>query len=50
MGQVRRLYVEKKAPFEAILFDYYLNFAPYYANMFMFLFIFITYIYYIINL
>lgn len=39
-------FMEKKAPFEAILFDYYLNFAPYYANMFMFLFIFISVIFF----
>ncbi|MBO7141633.1 MAG: LptF/LptG family permease [Bacteroidales bacterium] len=39
-------FIEKKAPFEAILFDYYLNFAPYYANMFMFLFIFISVIFF----
>lgn len=35
-------FMEKKAPFEAIVFDYYMNFAPYFANMFMFLFIFIS--------
>ncbi|MCQ2974858.1 MAG: LptF/LptG family permease [Bacteroidales bacterium] len=39
-------FIEKKAPFDEILFDYYLNFAPYYANMFMFLFIFISVIFF----
>ncbi|MBP5370011.1 MAG: LptF/LptG family permease [Bacteroidales bacterium] len=39
-------FIEKRAPFEAILFEYYLNFAPYYANMFMFLFIFISVIFF----
>lgn len=39
-------FMEKKAPFEAIVFDYYVNFAPYYANMFMFLFIFISVIFF----
>ncbi|MBR2199763.1 MAG: LptF/LptG family permease, partial [Bacteroidales bacterium] len=39
-------FIEKKAPFEAIVFDYYVNFAPYYANMFMFLFIFISVIFF----
>lgn len=35
-------FIEKKAPINEIIFDYYVNFAPYYANMFMFLFIFIS--------
>jgi len=39
-------FMEKKAPLEAIVFDYYVNFAPYYANMFMFLFIFISVIFF----
>jgi lipopolysaccharide export system permease protein len=38
--------MEKKAPLQAIVFDYYVNFAPYYANMFMFLFIFISVIFF----
>jgi lipopolysaccharide export system permease protein len=39
-------FMEKKAPLHAIVFDYYVNFAPYYANMFMFLFIFISVIFF----
>jgi len=39
-------FIEKNAPIKAIIFDYYLNFAPYYANLFMFLFIFISVIFF----
>ncbi len=39
-------FIEKKAPLNEIVFDYYVNFAPYYANMFMFLFIFISVIFF----
>lgn len=34
------------APFSAIMFDYYLNFVPYYSNMFSALFVFIAVIYF----
>jgi len=39
-------FIEKNAPFRAILFDYYLNFIPYFANLFSPLFIFIAVIYF----
>ncbi len=39
-------FMEKKAPVNEIIMDYYVNFAPYYANMFMFLFIFISVIFF----
>lgn len=39
-------FVQKKAPLQAILFDYYLNFIPYYMNMFSPLFVFITVIFF----
>lgn len=39
-------FVEKKAPLQAIVMDYYVNFAPYYMNMFSPLFIFITVIFF----
>jgi len=39
-------FIEKKISMNQILFEYYLNFAPYYANMFMFLFIFISVIFF----
>lgn len=39
-------FVQKKAPIQAILFDYYLNFIPYFMNMFSPLFIFITVIFF----
>jgi len=38
-------FIEKKAPLGDIL-EYYVNFTPYYANMFMFLFIFISVIFF----
>lgn len=34
------------APFSAIIFDYYLNFIPYYGNLFSFLFIFISVVFF----
>ncbi len=34
-------FVEKKAPLHAIIFDYYVNFVPYFMNMFSPLFVFI---------
>ena len=34
-------FIEKQAPIEKIIFDYYLNFIPYFANLFAPLFVFI---------
>lgn len=39
-------FIEKDAPLSAILFDYYLNFIPYFVNMFSSLFIFISVIFF----
>lgn len=39
-------FIEKEAPIKAIVFDYYLNFIPYFANMFSPLFIFISVIFF----
>src|SRR5690554_6068355 len=39
-------FIEKNAPLKAILFDYYLNFIPYFANLFSPLFIFISVIFF----
>ncbi len=39
-------FVEKEAPLKAIVFDYYLNFVPYFMNMFSPLFVFITVIFF----
>ena len=39
-------FLEKKAPFHSIVFDYYLNFIPYFANLFSPLFIFISVIFF----
>lgn len=39
-------FVSKKAPLHAIVFDYYLNFIPYFINMFSPLFVFITVIFF----
>ncbi len=39
-------FVKNKAPLEAIIFDYYLNFIPYFVNMFSPLFVFITVIFF----
>ncbi|MBL4707154.1 MAG: LptF/LptG family permease [Flavobacteriales bacterium] len=39
-------FIEKSAPTEAIIFDYYLNFIPYFANLFSPLFIFISVIFF----
>ena len=39
-------FLEKKEPLEAIIFDYYLNFIPYFANLFSPLFIFISVIFF----
>lgn len=39
-------FIEKDAPLEAIIFDYYLNFIPYLVNMFSALFTFIAVIFF----
>jgi lipopolysaccharide export system permease protein len=39
-------FIEKNAPTKAIIFDYYLNFIPYFANLFSPLFIFISVIFF----
>ena len=39
-------FVAKEAPLKAVVFDYYLNFIPYFMNMFSPLFVFITVIFF----
>ena len=39
-------FVQKQAPLHGIIFDYYLNFIPYFINMFSPLFVFITVIFF----
>lgn len=39
-------FIEKKAPLHAIIFDYYLNFIPYFVNLFSYLFTFISVIFF----
>lgn len=39
-------FMEKEAPIEAIIFDYYLNFIPYFATLFSPLFVFISVIFF----
>lgn len=39
-------FLEKQAPLSSIIFDYYLNFIPYFANLFSPLFIFISVIFF----
>ena len=39
-------FLERKAPLQAIVFDYYLNFIPYFANLFSPLFVFISVIFF----
>lgn len=39
-------FIEKEAPFRAIVVDYYMNFVPYYGNLFSFLFVFISVIFF----
>ena len=39
-------FVSRQAPIESIIFDYYLNFIPYFMNMFSPLFVFITVIFF----
>ena len=39
-------FIKNEAPFKAIVFDYYLNFIPYFINLFMYLFTFISVIFF----
>lgn len=39
-------FIEKEAPLNAILFSYYLNFIPYFVNLFVYLFTFIAVIFF----
>jgi lipopolysaccharide export system permease protein len=39
-------FIERKAPLHAIVFDYYFNFIPYFANLFAYLFVFISVIFF----
>jgi len=39
-------FIEKGAPVSAVIFDYYLNFIPYFVNLFSYLFTFISVIYF----
>ena len=39
-------FIEKEAPLRAIIFDYYLNFIPYFGNLFSPLFTFIAVIFF----
>lgn len=39
-------FIAKKAPLNAIIFDYYFNFIPYFVNLFSYLFTFISVIYF----
>jgi lipopolysaccharide export system permease protein len=39
-------FIEKGAPLKAVIFDYYLNFIPYFVNLFSYLFTFISVIYF----
>ena len=42
-------FTEYNAPLKAIVFDYYVNFVPYYSNLFSPLFVFIAVIFYKIH-
>lgn len=43
-------FAQYNAPMKAIIFDYYVNFVPYYANLFSSLFVFIAVIFFTSNL
>ncbi|MBR1469119.1 MAG: LptF/LptG family permease [Prevotella sp.] len=43
-------FIQYHAPVRAIVFDYYMNFIPYYANLFSALFVFISVIFFTSNL
>jgi lipopolysaccharide export system permease protein len=40
------VFIEKQVPLHEILFDYYFNFIPYYTNLFLFLFVFISVVFF----
>lgn len=39
-------FIEKQIPLKEIIFDHYLNFIPYYTNLFLFLFVFISVVFF----
>ena len=39
-------FIDKEAPFKAVILDYYVNFIPYFANLFSALFTFVSVIYF----
>lgn len=39
-------FIQKEAPLKAIIFDYYVNFIPYFINLFIYLFTFISVIFF----
>ncbi|HSO77388.1 MAG TPA: LptF/LptG family permease, partial [Bacteroidales bacterium] len=39
-------FIEKQAPLKAVIFDYYLNFIPYFATLFAPMFVFISVIFF----
>ena len=39
-------FIEKQIPLQEIIFNYYLNFIPYYTNLFLFLFVFISVVFF----
>ncbi len=39
-------FIEKQIPLNEIIFDYYLNFIPYYTNLFLFLFVFVAVVFF----
>ncbi|MCK4662202.1 MAG: LptF/LptG family permease [Bacteroidales bacterium] len=43
-------FIEREPPLRAIIFDYYMNFIPYFANLFMALFTFIAVIFFTSNM
>jgi lipopolysaccharide export system permease protein len=43
-------FISKQAPLKSIIFDYYLNFIPYFINLFSYLFTFISVIYFTSNM
>lgn len=45
-NQKMEKFIQREAPFDAIVFDYYMNFIPYFVNLFSPLFIFIAVIFF----
>ena len=39
-------FIEKQVPVREIIFDHYINFIPYYTNLFLFLFVFISVVFF----